>query len=266
MEDICNFIPPKNYGSDLQFIHFVYETNIKRLKQPFVRPNFYINIVFKGTATLIIGDKKFQLCSGDVFFTFPDREFFIDADDKYTYLYVSFNGNGACALIEELGINIKNCVYKNHADLLGFWMDSIKRLNNTNANMIAESVLMHTLSFIDNKNTSAAQSRDKFESVMEYVTHNYASKDMSVKKVADIFFYSEKYFSSLFSKKTGTKFSHYLNDLRVGYAVKLLSDGNTNITEVADKCGYADQFYFSKVFKKYIGISPSEYAASNRNK
>ena len=262
MDDICNFIPPKSYDSELCFVHFVYEANIKRLKQPFVRPNFYINIVFKGTALLKYDNKRISLESGDIFFTFPGQSFFIDADDKFTFLYISFNGSGAGALLDSLDINKENCISKDHSDLLDFWMDSIKRLNDNNANMIAESVLMHTLSFIGNANTNAVRSKDKLESVLEYIRHNYTSKDMSVKKVADIFFYSEKYFSSLFSKKTGVKFSQYLNDLRVKHAKNLLAGGNTNISEIADKCGYADQFYFSKVFKKITDMSPSEYIKS----
>lgn len=263
MEDICNFIPQKNYNSGLEFIHFVYETGIRRLKQPFCHSIFYMHIVFKGTAVLKIDNEKICLKSGDIFFTFPQESFFIDADDKFTFLYISFGGDGACALLNNLDINKENRVYQNHNGLLNFWMDSIKRLNDNNANIITESVLMHTLSFIDNtEGTRCKQVKDKFESILEYVNHNYTSKDMSVKKAADIFFYSEKYFSSLFSEKTGTKFSQYLNNLRIQNAVDMFEKGSTDISEVAEKSGYTDRFYFSKVFKKIVGKSPGDYIKS----
>ena len=139
-------------------------------------------------------------------------------------------------------------------------MDAIRRVDTTNANILTESVLMYTLSFIGStEKASKDAKKDKFDSILEYVNHNYTSKDMSLKKVAEIFFYSEKYLSSLFVKKTNLKFSQYLNNLRISYAVKLFSKGEKNISEVAYKCGYTDQFYFSKVFKKYSGKTPSEH-------
>ena len=85
---------------------------------------------------------------------------------------------------------------------------------------------------------------------------------MSIRKVADIFFYSEKYLSSLFKKKTEMKFSQYLNNLRVQHAINLLKKGETNISLISSKCGFTDQFYFSKVFKKNTDKTPSEYIKS----
>ncbi|MBO5454118.1 MAG: helix-turn-helix transcriptional regulator [Clostridia bacterium] len=241
----------------------MYETNVKKLRQPFLHSNFYLHIAFKGDAVLKFDGKEFPLKSGDVFFTFPNQSFNIDADDNFTYLYISFNGQGVLPLLNSLNINKENCVHKNFENILSFWMDAIRRVNTTNANILTESVLMYTLSFIDStENVSVEEKKDKFDSILEYVNHNYTSKDMSIKKVADIFFYSEKYLSSLFVKKTKLKFSQYLNNLRISYAVKLFNKGEKNISEVAYKCGYTDQFYFSKVFKKYNGKTPSEYIKS----
>ena len=262
MEDICNFIPPQERESNLEFIHFVYETNIKRHQQPFVRSYFHMNIVFKGTAVLKIADREFKLESGDVFFTFPDQSYFIDADNSFTFLYISFTGNGALPLLNSLNINKENCVYNNLSNTLQFWMDAIKRINRTNANVLTESVLMYTLSFINN-NDDKNQFNDKFDSIIEYINHNYTLQDISIGKIADIFFYTEKYLSSLFVRKTGVKFRHYLNNLRIQYAIKLIEEKNTDITDICFKCGYTDRFYFSKVFKKFTGKSPSQYIKEN---
>ena len=263
MDDVCNFIPPKNHKDGLEFLHFVYETNIKKLRQPFVHFNFYIYLVVNGTGVLKFNNNEFSLESGDVFFAFPEKSFSIDADDNFTFLYISFNGPGAQPLLSSLNINKENCVYHGFNNILSFWMDAVKRINKNNANVLTESVLMYTLSFIDSSdNTNRKDSKDKFESILEYINHNFTSKDMSLKKVADIFFYSEKYLSSLFVKKTGKKFSQYLNDLRISYAMQLFSSKKTNICEISRLSGYTDQFYFSKVFKRHTGKTPSEYAKS----
>ncbi len=260
MEDICNFIPPKKHNSDLEFLHFVYETNIKRLRQPFTHSNFYINIVFKGTAVLKFDNKKFQIKSGDIFFTFPNQKFTIDVDSKFTFLYISFNGIGAMSLLDNFNINKENCIFNNFDNVIPFWISAVRRINPGNANVLTESVLMYTLSFLDNLSSSNKEyKKDKFESILDYINHNYASNDMSLKKVADIFFYNEKYLSSLFIKRTGLRFSQYLNNLRIQFATKLFKNGETNISTISNKCGFTDQFYFSKVFKKNTNKTPSEY-------
>lgn len=266
MEDICNFIPPKNHISDLEFLHFVYETNIKKLRQPLIHLNYYINIVFKGTAVLKFDNKKCQLKSGDMFFTFPNQKFIIDADNNFTFLYISFNGDGALPLLESFDISKENCIFNNFDNVIPFWISAVRRINQSNANVLTESVLMYTLSFVDKLNFNIKDSRkDKFESILDYINHNYSSNDMSIKKVADIFFYNKKYLSSLFRKKTGIKFSQYLINLRIQYAMKLLKTGETNISLISKKCGFTDPFYFSKVFKKSTNKTPSEYIKSINN-
>ena len=260
MEDICNFIPPKNYKSDIDFIHFVYETNIRKQSMPITRSNYCMNLVYKGTALLKSDDTEITLKRGDLFFTFPYQSFTIDADNDFTLLYISFSGDGVESLLNNFNITKENCIFQNFNNLIAFWMDTIRRINRNNANVLTESVLMYTLSFISDNNSGISDNvQDKFDTILEYINHNYTSKDMSIKKVADIFFYSEKYFSSLFIKKTGIKFSQYLNNLRINYATELIKKGTDNISVVSSRCGYSDQFYFSKVFKKITGKAPSEY-------
>ena len=55
---ICEFMPTKNYNKDLKIVNFVYESEIKKLKQPFIRPIFVMNLVIKGNGILKMNDKK----------------------------------------------------------------------------------------------------------------------------------------------------------------------------------------------------------------
>ena len=264
MEDICNFIPPQKNKNELEFTHFVYEVNTRKLPQPFVHSNYYINIVFKGSAILKFDNKEFEIKTGDLFFTFPNQKFSIDADSKFTFLYISFNGSGAVPLLNNFHINRGNCVFRNFDNVIPFWINAVKRINYINASVLTESVLKYTLSFMDDLDSIDKEYKeDKFESILNYINHNFTSNDMSIKKVADIFFYNEKYLSSLFIKKTGMKFSQYLNNLRIEHAIKLCKKGETNVLEISNECGFTDRFYFSKVFKKNTGKTPSEYMKDN---
>ena len=67
------------------------------------------------------------------------------------------------------------------------------------------------------------------------------------------------YCSELFKKVTGLNFSDYLTKVRMEKAASLLSSGNCMVKEVAELTGYSDAFYFSRVFKKYYGVTPAYF-------
>lgn len=70
---------------------------------------------------------------------------------------------------------------------------------------------------------------------------------------------SENHLSSIFAKQTGKTFTEYVTDLRIKEAKVLLRDTNMKVYEVADKIGFANVEYFSKIFKKHTGKSPNQY-------
>ena len=73
---------------------------------------------------------------------------------------------------------------------------------------------------------------------------------------------SPYYFSKLFKEQAGVNFIDYLTDLRMEKARDLLTHQNLSIKEVCARCGYADQNYFSRIFKKTVGMTPTEYRNS----
>lgn len=70
---------------------------------------------------------------------------------------------------------------------------------------------------------------------------------------------SYSYLSTLFKNEIGFTFREYLNMVRVDKAKTLLKDIALSVGEVADQIGYSNQYYFSKVFKKYTGLAPVDY-------
>ncbi len=260
MDSICNFIPPKQSKGEIKYYHFVYEASLKTLRQPFLHAFYRAHLVVKGNGTLKINNKKYSLHSGTLFFTFPYQPYEISDIDDLKYLYISFEGSIADGLLKSLKIDADNCNYPSFEHVTNFWMSAIRRINSENANILTEGVLMYTLSFIDNRNhLKKSQSLDKFDLILEYIDNNFSDPTTSLKKVAEIFFYSEKYLSSLFKKNTNQNFSDYLNGKRIKYAIKLLDEKTMNVSEIGLKCGFNDPFYFSKVFKKITGLTPTAY-------
>ncbi len=92
----------------------------------------------------------------------------------------------------------------------------------------------------------------------EYIRQNF-TKDISLEMAAQQVNISPYYFSKLFKEETGTNFSDYLTDLRIQKATSLLKqDPERNIKEISIESGYSNPNYFSRIFKKVTGMTPTE--------
>lgn len=98
--------------------------------------------------------------------------------------------------------------------------------------------------------------------IKDYIDRNY-KKDISAKDVAGILGYSDVYFSKVFKQLFDDNFINYLTKIRIDRAKVLLKDVSFNIKEIGKSVGYADSNYFTKVFKRSIGMSPSEYRSKH---
>lgn len=98
--------------------------------------------------------------------------------------------------------------------------------------------------------------------IKDYIDRNY-KKDISAKDVAGILGYSDVYFSKVFKQLFDDNFINYLTKIRIDRAKLLLKDVSFNIKEVGKSVGYADSNYFTKVFKRSVGMSPSEYRSKH---
>ncbi len=111
-------------------------------------------------------------------------------------------------------------------------------------------------------NTSRRLVTDAQNIVME----RYMESDFSLDTVCSALGVSNSYFSSAFKKATGKSFITYLTDYRMDIAAGLIVDTNEKSYTIAEKVGYLDANYFSYVFKKRFGVSPSKYRAENTGK
>ncbi len=105
---------------------------------------------------------------------------------------------------------------------------------------------------------------DKFEhnqklnKLSEYVQKNYGSK-ISISDVCELLNMSNGTFSRFIKKNTGKTFVDYLNDLRIGFATRLLIEKDQSVSEIAYVCGFNSIANFNRRFKKSKGCTPTEY-------
>lgn len=92
----------------------------------------------------------------------------------------------------------------------------------------------------------------------EYMEQHYKENITAVIVAGEVYL-NPSYFSTLFKKVMGISFTRYLNELRVEESKRLLKSEDHAIQDIASDIGYKSQSYYSKVFKKYTGLTPNEY-------
>lgn len=96
------------------------------------------------------------------------------------------------------------------------------------------------------------------QKVLNYIALNLAS-DLTLKHLSSIFSLNSSYLSAMFKKETGTTLTAYVNSKRIDRAVYLLNTQVDSIQDIAILCGIPDLTYFTKLFKKAKGMTPTKY-------
>ena len=126
--------------------------------------------------------------------------------------------------------------------------------------LISEAIVnIKELSLENNVNENLQESQKS--AIKKYIKENY-KRNISAGDVAGILGYSDVYFSKIFKQLFDDTFINYLTKVRIDKAKVLLKDVSFNIKEVGASVGYTDSNYFTKVFKRSVGMSPSEYRGS----
>ena len=121
-----------------------------------------------------------------------------------------------------------------------------------------------SLCFSENLVTARSRSTQSFVSkAKEHVRSQYADVQLSLAQICERLGVSNSYFSTVFKKETGKSFVSYVTDYRMEQAARLLIETNEKSYVIAQKVGYTDPNYFSYVFKRKFGVSPSKYRAEH---
>ncbi|GMK41393.1 hypothetical protein PCCS19_44490 [Paenibacillus sp. CCS19] len=101
--------------------------------------------------------------------------------------------------------------------------------------------------------------------LLDYI-HTHFTESLTLTEVAKVFHFNPSYLSTFFASHNPEGFNEYLNKIRVEKASELLRDGEASISEISGMVGYSDHSYFTKVFKKRTGLSPSQYRVQQLQK
>lgn len=102
-------------------------------------------------------------------------------------------------------------------------------------------------------------------SAITYIKDHFNQSDLSIEQVAAAVYLSTAHFSTIFKNEIGVTFTDYLINIRMEHAKRLLLQTDQKIYEISIASGYDSAAYFSSAFKKYTGISPSEFKLEHVN-
>jgi len=129
--------------------------------------------------------------------------------------------------------------------------DNVEDLSNWLANMLSSFTGL-VFAAPDAKHT------DTIQKVMEYVNTNYMNR-ITLNDVSEHVSFSVSYLSRMFKEEKGISLTSYINEVRIRNAKMLIKLSDISLSQAAYLCGFDDQSYFSKVFKKMTGTTPGKY-------
>ncbi|PHD76710.1 DNA-binding response regulator [Bacillus sp. AFS043905] len=102
----------------------------------------------------------------------------------------------------------------------------------------------------------------RMEDMVSYVDMYYM-EDLSLEKLSNVFFLSREHISRKYKQETGMTLSKYITELRISQAKSWLKQKDKSIYSISTMLGYQDEIYFSKLFKKVVGMTPFEFRNKN---
>lgn len=189
-------------------------------------------------------------------------------DNPWTYYWINITGDAVALLLEKIGIEETKCVFEYSK------INEIKQVfenglnldySNNEKGMMFLSMLFEIMSIleIEYKNSQKVKnkvsvSEEHYRNALCFMANNYFKK-ISINDVARFENVERHYLDRLFMQHSGKSPMKHLLEIRMERAGILLRTTNYSVGVISSSVGYTDQLQFSKAFKKYMGISPSEY-------
>ena len=224
---------------------------------PYIQPTiiaFYdLTILLDGRLEYNIDGDEILLESGDVILIPPGsvrerRSSEREAD------YISFNFITDCDI--KVPLVLKNAVLSESVLLIAAY-DKIEKRAYPDNNEKNEYLCGCLLSILEDISCASAYN-DLTRKIMEYI-HSDIRRKITLDDIGKLTFFSPIYCDSVFKRETGRSIIDYVIDRRIDEAKKLLLEGSMSLSQVSEAVGFADYNYFSRVFKKRSGYSPTAY-------
>lgn len=234
--------------------------------RPLGRKDYQLIIIAKGGAVFLHNGKEIILSGGEMILIPPFERNEYRYTDYVDAMWIHFTGTAAEKIVRQYDIE-PFCKYRisdtTHFFVYAekiikeFQLQKVGFMNNCNGYLLNMLTLVKrridAQFFAENHRAVP----DLTLAIDEMQTD--FSKNTNISGYAEMFNISVSYFIHLFTQQFGVSPYQYLLNIRMSQAKYLLTETNMPINDIADNIGYDDPFYFSRIFKKHIGVSPSAY-------
>ena len=231
------------------------------------RDDYFLIYVTDGIFNTKIDGTVFHLGKGSVILYPPKYKYHYWGEPPSKYLCVHFTGSHVETLLADLGFpTLKPYTLEiEFSPKIKSLFDKIIEQDMTNAPFLKYSLacLLEEILLTIATNRVRSDGYRTFKKSIKYIHENYTEK-IQIPYLAKLEGLSNSRYITLFSKEMKKTPSNYILDLRLGRACELLLTTDMEISLVGASSGYKDQYFFSKIFKKHIGISPQEYRKRNK--
>ncbi len=227
---------------------------------PEIRSHFLIVLVESGTAVLYRNEKQITFKSKDILVMFPGEKIFYKAQTDWTIKWIGVSGNQVEDIFKMIGVTREKPIfapekYEEISNIMSQLYDT-KYDSSMFAKYRIQSLVYSFFSFLLAERSDKA-SVDPVDSALQIIKYNY-NNDLDIKTIADSLFLDSAYFSRLFKSKVGMSPKKFILQTRIEKAKELLQNTNHHIKEISITVGFSDPLYFSRMFYKAEGITPSE--------
>lgn len=238
---------------------------------PGIRDHYLIHFVASGKGFYTVNNTRYELHAGDVFLAKPSQLIIYSADyeNPWEYYWVGFNGANANKLVAQLPFRenhpTHHCKKPEQIKKAIFNIFLSRGLEPRNEALMVGYLYLFIAELMQEVHESelypSSSSSQYVINAVKYIQFNY-SHDVSIDDIAKAVGVSRSHLYRVFMSNIGKSPIDYLTNYRINEACSLLKGSKLSIAEIAVSVGFFDQFYFSRVFKKNVGVPPSKYLAS----
>lgn len=190
-------------------------------------------------------------------------EYFKKEDCCYAYISICLQ-NLMISIIKSY-MEFDNDVYEKYSEMVVY----LSNIYKSSIETMKEKIIYYINDLIQSTNVNDKMqnfSNDIIERSLRYINENITTPDLSIKDVAQEVYLNSMYFGRVFKNDIGKTFNQYVTEIRLEMAKNILKDNNLMVSDVALKVGIDNLSYFNVLFKKYTGITPTQYKNRMREK
>lgn len=262
--------------SNIQLNHIKNDISIKEIASIFYKSRpagfsfrqndnncFRLAFIISGSAVYDFGNKKYTVNQNDLLFLKKDAHYTVTVDKSgpWEHIVISFDLWDDDE-ISTLPFKFKNTVsHPKQFEELFEKAHSIYNSGGIACNMEMKSIAYRIISMLLEEKEEQFFKKSKYKGIKEaseYIESNYKEK-INVEDLALVSGYSISHFSRLFKELYSMSPIEYINFIRIERAKNMLKTQMFSLSEIAEECGFSNVYYFSRIFKQIVGVTPKKY-------